>query len=167
LAPSARRALALAALAALALGACRRVSAARGGTALLIRYELTVDGKVLESNFSGEPIRVVAGRGDVPPGVDDALEELGPGQEKTLTLPPERAFGAYDPKRVETTALSALGDVGRGLKAGQKIFGFRDGKPETALVTSVGGGNAVLDFNRPLAGKTVVYRVRVEAVEPR
>jgi FKBP-type peptidyl-prolyl cis-trans isomerase 2 len=153
------------ALAFLALAACGRGSGARPGDELLIRYELSVDGAVRETNFDGQPIRIVAGRGDVPPGVDAALPGLRPGQEKVLTLAPEQAFGAYDAKRVETTPLSELGDVGRGLKAGQKIFGFRDGKPETALVRSVENGSAVLDFNPPLAGKTVVYRLRVEAVE--
>jgi len=162
----ARRARALALLL-VAVAACRRGPGVHRGDPVRLRYELSVDGAVLESNFDGDPIPIVQGEKDVPADVDAALLGMSPGQEKRLVLPAERAFGAYDPKRVETTPLAALGAVGQGLKAGQKILGFRDGKPETALVRSVAGGKAVLDFNHPLAGKTVVYRIRVMAAEPR
>jgi FKBP-type peptidyl-prolyl cis-trans isomerase 2 len=161
----ARRALALAVL--VLVPACRHGAGVRPGDAVRLRYELSADGKVLESNFDGDPIPIVQGEKDVPAAVDAALVGMLPGQEKVLELPPEKAFGAYDPRRVETTPLSDLGDVGKGLKAGQKILGFRDGKPETALVRSVADGKAALDFNHPLAGKTVVYRIKVMGPEPR
>jgi FKBP-type peptidyl-prolyl cis-trans isomerase 2 len=59
-----------------------------------------------------------------------------------------------------------LGPLAAGLKPGRKVMGFRDGKSETARVVSIEGGIATLDFNSPLAGKTVVYRVRVLSCAP-
>lgn len=144
--------------------ACRRDGRVRPGDTVALRYELTVDGAVLESNFDGKPVSVVQGAGDVPPGVDAALPGMAPGEEKRLELAPERAFGPRDETRVQTMPLTAFGALAAGLKPGKKVEGFRDGKAETAVVLSTDGGKAVLDFNHPLAGKPVVYRLRVDAV---
>jgi FKBP-type peptidyl-prolyl cis-trans isomerase SlpA len=161
---TARRALALLALP-LAV-ACRRGGRVGPGDEVVLRYELSADGAVVESDFGGEPVSVVQGAGQIPPGADEALLGMAPGEEKRLELPPEKAFGPRDPARVESTALSRLGKLASGLKPGSKILGFRDGKSETARVIEISGGRAVLDFNSPLAGKTVVYRVRVLSVGP-
>jgi FKBP-type peptidyl-prolyl cis-trans isomerase 2 len=157
------RRLLLSAAIVLLTAACRRAPGVRAGDEVRLRYELSSGGAVVESNLDGAPLAVVQGRGDVPAAVDAALLGMVPGAEKTVALSAEQAFGAYDPKRVETIPLAGLGALGRGLKAGQKILGFRDGKPETALVRAVADGKATLDFNHPLAGKAVVYRLRVDA----
>lgn len=155
--PGARAALALAVL----LAACRRDGRVHPGDTVVLRYELSADGAVVESDFDGEPATVTQGAGQLPPGADAALLGMAPGEEKRLELTPERAFGPRDPARVESTPIEKLGDLAKGLKPGAKIMGFRDGKAETARVLSIEGGKAALDFNPPLAGKTVVYRLRV------
>ena len=147
--------------------ACRRPESVLPGDAVTIRYELSAGGKVLESDFDGKPIVVYQGTGDLPPGADRALVGMKPGDERTLTLSPADAFGPYDPKKVRTMALSDLGAAGRGLKAGRKVLGFLGGRAVEARVLSVSGGKAVLDLNRPLAGKTVVYRLKVLATKSR
>lgn len=152
------------ALALLLCAACRRDGRVRAGDAVALRYELTVDGAVRESTLEGKPADIIQGAGDVPPGVDAALLGMGPGEEKRLELAPERAFGARDESRVQAMPLTAFGALAAGLKPGKKVEGFRDGKAESAVVLSTGGGKAVLDFNHPLAGKPVVYRVRVVSV---
>lgn len=149
---------------ALAVTACRRDARVRPGDSVRIRYELSVDGAVRESNFDAQPAAIVQGAGDVPPGVDAALPGMAPGEEKRLELSPAQAFGAREPGRVQTLPLSSFGALAKDLKPGRNVSGFRDGKAEDAVVVSVGGGSAVLDFNHPLAGKAVVYRVRVVSV---
>jgi FKBP-type peptidyl-prolyl cis-trans isomerase 2 len=156
----ARRALGLVLLAA----SCRRHDAVRAGDTVVLRYELSADGAVVESDFDGEPATVVQGAGQVPPGADAALLGMAPGEEKRLVLPPEDAFGPYDPARVEVMPLSRLGALAKGLVPGRKVMGVRDGKAETARVVAVEDGRATLDFNPPLAGKTVQYRVRVLSI---
>jgi len=152
-----------AALAAVLLSlACARGAGVRPGDAVVVRYELSAGGAVLET----ETVRVVQGEGQLPPGADAALLGMRPGEEKTVELAPEKAFGPRDEARVESMPLDKLGALGRGLKPGAKVMGFRDGKPETARVLSIGGGQARLDFNPPLAGKTVVYRLRVLSAAP-
>ncbi len=161
---SACRALVLVPL--LLAAACRRDARVHPGDTVVLRYELSADGVVVESDFDGGPATITQGAGDVPPGVDAALLGMAPGEEKRLELPPEKAFGPRDPARVESMTLAQLGPLAAGLKPGRKIMGFRDGKSETARVLSIEGGKATLDFNSPLAGKAVVYRVRVLSRAP-
>jgi FKBP-type peptidyl-prolyl cis-trans isomerase 2 len=146
------------------LAACGRHPGVRAGDTVVLRYELSADGAVVESDFDGEPATIVQGHGDVPPGADAALLGMVPGQEKRLDLPPSAAFGPRDPARVEVLPLERLGKLAEGLVPGRKIMGLRDGKAETARVVAIEGGRATLDFNPPLAGKDVVYRVRVVSI---
>lgn len=163
-----RRILALAAIAAVAAVACRRRSpGVNPGDAVTVRYELSVDGAVRESVMQGAPVELIQGDGTLPPGADAALLGMSAGEEKRVELPPARAFGERDPKLVEPTPLKDLGAVGTGLRAGQKVHGFRDGVAQTASVLAVKDGVAELDFNHELAGKSVVYRLRVDAFGPR
>ena len=156
----ARRALGFVLLAA----ACGRRPGVKPGDTVVLRYELSSDGAVVESDFDGEPVTVVQGAGGLPPGADTALLGMLPGVEKRLVLPPDAAFGPRDPSRIEIMPLARLGKLAKGLVPGRKIMGLRDGKAETALVVTVEGGKATLDFNSPLAGKTVGYRVRVLSI---
>lgn len=141
--------------------ACRRDGKVHAGDTVGLFYELTVDGAVRESNFGGKPAEVTQGGGDLPPGLDAALIGMSPGEEKRLTLAPAQAFGDRDPAKLQTMPLSKFGDLAKGLKPGKIIQGFRDGKAEEASVLSVSGGQVVLDFNDPLAGKTALYRIQV------
>jgi FKBP-type peptidyl-prolyl cis-trans isomerase 2 len=151
----------------LLLAACRRDARVRPGDTVVLRYELSSEGAVVESDFDGDPATVHQGAGEVPPGADEALLGMVPGEEKRLELAPEKAFGPRDEARVQSLALDKFGPFAAGLKPGKKVMGFRDGKSETARVVAVAGGKVLLDFNSPLAGKTVVYRVRVVSVGER
>lgn len=153
-------------LAALAAGsACRRAQGVRPGDAVTLGYELSAEGALVESRMA-EPVVVVQGAGQVPPGADAALLGMTPGAEKRVALSAAEAFGPRDPGRVQALALKDFGAMAAELKPGKKVRGFRDGKPQEAVVVSVGDGAATLDFNHPLAGKPVVYRLRVVAVAP-
>lgn len=144
---------------------CRRARpVVRPGDSVVLRYELSVDGAVRESNFDGEPATVVQGSGVLPPGVDAALLGLAVGEEKRLELPPSRAFGERDASKIQILPVSDFGALAKDLKPGKKISGFRDGKAEEGVVVAVSGGRATLDFNPPLAGKTVSYRIRVDSI---
>jgi len=163
--PKVRRAVLLLPL--LLIACTRRDGRVRHGDEVTLHYEMSVGKAPVESTFGGEPVKIYQGAADVPPGVDEALVGMAPGEEKSLELAPERAFGPIDPKRVEKVALSDLGALARGLKPGQKIHGVRDGNAETARVISIQDGRAVLDFNHPLAGMKVVYRVKVVSTRAR
>lgn len=160
-----RRGAALAA-AVLLSAACRRAAVVRPGDAVQVHYELSAGGAVVESTFGQAPVAVAQGSGQLPPGADAALLGMAAGEERRVELPPEKAFGPRDPARVQSLPLADFRELAAGLNPGMKVQGFRDGKAETGIVLSAGGGKATLDFNHPLAGKTVVYRLRVVSIGP-
>jgi len=143
------------------------------GDFVLISYVASVkeNGKVISTNIEEEakkaelfeedrvyePELVIIGEGWVLKGLDEELEKFEVGEEKIVEIPPEKAFGKRDPKKVRVIPareLSMRGIIPR-VNTEVEVGGRR------AIVRSVGGGRVVLDFNHPLAGKTIVYKVKV------
>lgn len=120
-----------------------------------------MDGRVIDSTFAEQPLGATLGQGQLLAGLEDCLRQLKEGEERTFTLPPEKAYGPRDPSAVETLPLSEFGDMAPQLVPGAKVFGMRRGEPEKATVVKVEKGRVTLDFNPPDAGKTVVFRLRL------
>jgi|SRR3989338_2642632 len=102
-----------------------------------------------------KPIMVVIGAGRYLPGFEDAIYGMKEGEKKTITIPPERAYGEYDAKKIVSINRSLVktenitaGDV---ITTGDKFF-----KVLEANETSV-----IVDANHPLAGKTLVFEIRL------
>ena len=104
-----------------------------------------------------EPKLVVIGEGWVLKSLDDRLEAMKAGKSEEVEIPPENAFGPRDPEKVKRVSLKQLAAKGINPVMGARIeFGGKN-----ATIRSIGAGRALLDFNAPLAGKTLVYDVNV------
>lgn len=104
-----------------------------------------------------EPMLVAVGEGWVVKGLDEALVGLKEGDEKEIELPPEKAFGARDPQKLRILSARDLARRGVTPRIGQRVE--IDG--QLALIRTVGSGRITADFNHPLAGKIIVYSVKV------
>ena len=105
-----------------------------------------------------EPFFVVVGEGWVPKGLDEALTGFDVGKATTIELPPEKGYGARDPKKVRLTPLRKFTAEGVTPIPGLQVN--IDGK--TAQVRSVGAGRVQVDYNHPFAGKTLIYDLTIE-----
>ncbi|MBS7636338.1 peptidylprolyl isomerase [Candidatus Bathyarchaeota archaeon] len=105
-----------------------------------------------------EPKLVVIGEGWVLKALDESLTNMEIGKTKTVEIPPEKAFGARDPEKVRRVPLRHLTAKGITPTLGMRLE--YDGK--MATVRAIGAGRVLLDFNPPLAGKTLVYEVTVK-----
>jgi peptidylprolyl isomerase len=105
-----------------------------------------------------EPQLVVVGEGWVLKALDEALLNFEINKKDAVEIPPERAFGNRDPEKVRLVPLRRLTARGITPKLGMQLE--YDGK--LATVRTMGAGRVQLDFNPPLAGKTLVYEVTVE-----
>ncbi|MBS7623141.1 peptidylprolyl isomerase [Candidatus Bathyarchaeota archaeon] len=105
-----------------------------------------------------EPHFVVVGEGWVPRGLDEALVSLEVGEEKTVEVPPEKGFGQRDPAKMRLIPMRRFKNERVTPVPGARIE--VDGR--SALVRSVGAGRVQVDFNHPLAGKTLIYNVKLE-----
>ncbi|MEM2466462.1 MAG: FKBP-type peptidyl-prolyl cis-trans isomerase, partial [Candidatus Bathyarchaeia archaeon] len=105
-----------------------------------------------------EPKLVVIGEGWVLKALDESLTNMEVGKTETVEIPPEKAFGARDPEKVKRVPLRHLTAKGITPTLGMRLE--YDGK--MATVRAIGAGRVLLDFNPPLAGKTLVYEVTVK-----
>ncbi len=116
------------------------------------------------STFGGNPATLVLGSGELAPALENCLVGIEGGQSRTFDLLPEQAFGAYREdllKRVPENAFPASVVP----EAGQVIeFAGPDGLRMAGLVREIGAGEALVDFNHPLAGRPIRFEVRVLAV---
>ncbi|RLI92366.1 MAG: peptidylprolyl isomerase [Candidatus Altiarchaeales archaeon] len=103
---------------------------------------------------------IVIGAGHVIKGLDEALSKMKKGEEKEIEIPPEKAFGKRDPNLVRLVPLSAFKRNNINPIPGMVVE--LDGK--LARIQTVSGGRVRVDFNHELAGKTVIYKVKIEDV---
>lgn len=105
-----------------------------------------------------EPKLVVVGEGWVLKALDESLLSMEVEKQATVEIPPEKAFGSRDPEKVKRVPLRQLTAKGITPTLGMRLE--YDGK--MATVRAIGAGRVLLDFNPPLAGKTLVYEVTVK-----
>ena len=101
----------------------------------------------------------VQGQQQVIPALEQALVGLKPGDTKRVELTADQAFGPYDQNKKATISREELPP---NAKTGT-IMQNREGRPFT--VVEVSDQSAVVDYNHPLAGKRLVFDVKVLNVE--
>lgn len=119
--------------------------------------ELAKEEGIHEENRSYGPRLVVVGEGWVLKGLDDRLEGQKIESPAEVEIPPEEAFGDRSPEDVRTVPFRVLRSKGVNPIVGQQVE--LDGR--TAMVRSVGAGRVQLDYNHPLAGRRIVYHVKI------
>lgn len=107
------------------------------------------------------PKLVILGENRLIKGLEEALYNFNLNEEKVIEIPPEKAYGERDNSKIKIVSLGELKRQGI-TPTPNSILRLADGT--TAVVRSVSGGRVVLDLNHPLAGKTLVYRVKVVKV---
>ena len=112
---------------------------------------------VYEEGRIYEPKLVVIGEGWILKALEEKLLEMDEGQKATIEIPPEQAYGKRDPEKVRIIPLRRLVSKGITPRPGMRVN--VDGR--IATVRTVGAGRVQLDFNHPLAGKTLVYEVTI------
>lgn len=131
------------------------------GKQVSLEYTLKLNDKdVVESNVGGEPMTYVHGREEIVPGLEKALEGMSVGDKKHIAVKPADAYGEVDQKAIQEVKKSLVPEhawkVGAELEArgpeGQSLFPH---------VTEVKADSVVLDFNHPLAGKTLYFDVKI------
>jgi len=105
-----------------------------------------------------EPKLVVVGEGWVLKALDEGLTTMEIGKTASVEIPPDKAFGERDPEKVRRVPLKHL--IAKGITP---TIGMRvEYNDKAATVRAVGAGRVLLDFNPPLAGKTLVYELIVK-----
>lgn len=126
-----------------------------------LAYTLTVDGEEISRATQEEPMEYLHGYQEIVPGLEVALAGKKVGDRFSITLAPSDAYGDYDEENFEEIERSDIEDSDD-LEIGMVLeVEDEDGFTYMAHVAEISGNTVTLDFNPPLAGKTLVYAVEV------
>ncbi|MBI5548892.1 MAG: peptidylprolyl isomerase [Deltaproteobacteria bacterium] len=121
------------------------------------------DGAVVDTSAGGEPLTYMHGTGQIIPGLEKQLEGMDVGETRQLVVPPADGYGELDPASVQEVTRNHFGD--RELKAGDEFVAIDDQHHEIPVrIQKVTGDMVTVDFNHPLAGKTLHFSVTVKDV---
>jgi peptidylprolyl isomerase len=131
------------------------------GKLVKVNYTLTVDGNVVDSSKEGEPFEFEAGSSQVIPGFDEAIMGMKAGEKKSFQVSPEKGYGQENPKGIQQVPIDKMPsemkpEVGMTLHATMP-----DGQVIPARIIEIKEDIIVLNFNHPLAGKTLKFEVEV------
>lgn len=129
-------------------------------------YTLIVEDEVMESTQDGEPIEFIQGIGQIIPGLEEALYGMKVGEGKTVVIEPDDAYGDYDPDSLQVARKEEFSeeiplDVGT-------FLDLMDDEDEilSAQIIEADEDTVTLDFNHPLAGKTLTFEITVSGLRP-
>ena len=133
--------------------------------AVSIDYTLTNDdGDVIDSSTGGAPLVYLQGAGNIIPGLEKALEGKAVGEELTVTVEPEDAYGEYSAELVSTLSASMFEGVDQ-LEVGMQFHASApDGQMQIVTIRDLDGDDVTVDGNHPLAGQRLTFKVKVVAV---
>ena len=123
------------------------------------------DGQILEDNFDEEPMTVTLGRSEMAEGLELALIGLQAGDEQTIDIGPDLAFGFIDEDLFRSMPRIDF-DPDIDLEPGLIIeFANEDGDTLPGTIMDINDDEVRVDLNHPLAGQTVRYSVEILEVE--
>jgi len=131
------------------------------GKLVSLEYTLQLDDKsVVESNVGAEPLTYTHGSQQLIPGLEKALEGLAVGDTKEVTVTPADGYGEQDPKALQEVQKQLIPPDA--LTVGARLQGKTpNGHTVYPRVAEIKEDTVVLDFNHPLAGKTLHFAVKI------
>jgi FKBP-type peptidyl-prolyl cis-trans isomerase SlyD len=133
-------------------------------TVATIDYTLTnPQGQVLDTSKGGEPLSYLHGVGGIIPGLESALEGKQTGDNLSVTIEPDQAYGQRNEELVQEVPRRMF----QGVENIQPGMQFRAQGPQgqqVVTVVGIAGDNVKIDANHPLAGVTLKFDVNVVGV---
>ena len=124
------------------------------------------DGTVVDSTRDKQPATFQVGDGNLPPGFEAPLTGLTDGETGSYEISPEHAFGQHNPQNIQSLPRDSFDDTDE-LEEGL-VMSFADpaGGELPGVIAEIGDKRVEVDFNHPLAGRTLTFEVEVIQVRP-
>lgn len=121
--------------------------------------EAAIEAGIYNNMRNYQPLTFTVGAGQMIKGFDDGVVGMRVGDEKTLVIPPEEAYGEYVEelsRELPVEAVDFTPEIGMQLATENGL---------TGIITKVSENNFVVDFNHELAGKTLIFEIKVVSRE--
>jgi len=133
------------------------------GNKIKVEYTGTLeDGTVFDSSEKhNSPLEFVVGEQQVIKGFDDAVVGMKIGDEKEIKLLPEEAYGKHNPEFVRDMPKNMFPED-QEIKPGMIFMvDLQDGRQIPVRVTKISDESVTIDLNPPLAGKTLIFKIKI------
>ncbi|MEM0202011.1 MAG: peptidylprolyl isomerase [Candidatus Micrarchaeaceae archaeon] len=139
-------------------------SAASTGDTVSVYYTgKFTNGTVFSTNVGGAPFNFTIGANEVIPGFNNAIIGMKAGENKTVTIPPSEAYGEVNQSLIITVPLSAFSNNSvNSTKVGMVVTTQSGQQGEIIAVNKTA---ATVDFNPPLAGKALVFQIKLVSIK--
>jgi len=128
-----------------------------------IEYEVRDGETVVDSNVGGEPLVFMFGKGQIIPGLENGLANMAIGEKGEVTVEPKDAYGELNPEAMQEVPKDQF--AGIDLEEGMTLYGQgEDGSTVQVIVKEIGEESVIIDFNHPLAGKTLMFNVTINNI---
>jgi len=133
------------------------------GKVISLEYTLKLDdNQVFDTNVGKAPFTYTQGTHQIIRGVENAVEGMTVGEAKHVEVPPADGYGSKDLTAVQEVPKT---NVPEAIKVGAQLQGkTASGKVVRPIVKEIKADTVVLDWNHPLAGKTLFFDLKVVGV---
>jgi len=131
------------------------------GDTVKVDYEgRFLDGNVFDKSAPKSPLEFTLGAGQIIKGFEQAVIGMKLNEEKTVTIEPKDAYGEYDKDLIWSISTKELNDVMIKPKIGMVLK--VEGRPGTVIATDE--NTTMVDMNHKLAGKTLVFKIKLVGI---
>jgi FKBP-type peptidyl-prolyl cis-trans isomerase 2 len=135
------------------------------GKKVSLEYSLLLgEQETITTNAGHEPLVYEHGKHEIIPTLEQALEGLQVGDRKQITLKPEEAYGPVIQEAIVEVEAERLPQESRTVGALVQL-NMPDGNILDGQITAINHSKATVDFNHPLAGKTLHFDITVVAIQ--
>ncbi len=135
----------------------------KDGSKVKFDYTLTVDGQVADTSAGRAPLEYTHGAGHIIKGLEKEMTGMNVGDKKTVTVKPEEGYGLVLEEAIRRVPKTSIGGAEH-LKVGDMVGASNAGHTFRAVVKEITDTEVVLDFNHPLAGKTLTFDVEIKEI---
>jgi len=141
------------------------MSQSKFGDTVKVHYTGKLEnGEVFDSSKDGQPLEFTIGKGDVTPGFEKGVIGIEVGRTKTITVPPEEAYGQRSEELIMDVEKTFLPEHTKPAIGQQLQIQQRDGDPINVTIADMNEDTVTLDANHPLAGKTLIFNMGVRLI---
>ncbi len=120
-------------------------------------------GEELDTNVGQVPLEFVSGKGQIIPGLEEKLLEMAQSEKADVLVEPKDAYGEYNEESIQTLPKEQF--AGIELAEGMSLYGSgENGETVQVVVKSFTDDEVTIDYNHPMAGKTLMFSVEVKSL---
>ena len=142
------------------------MSKAKDGDTVKVHYTGKLeDGTTFDSSKDREPLELTIGAGNIIPGFQKGVIGMEKGGSKTITIPPEEAYGHVQDGLIAKVKKENFPEKITPVIGEQLQLRQQDGNVVNVIIKEIEEDMVTLDANHPLSGKTLIFDIELVEIQ--